>query len=51
MCMIDSYSKHAWLVPLKEKNVLQLLMLFKTFLDESKSTKHKPNKIWVDKGN
>ena len=30
----------------RQKNVIQLRMLFKTFLDEPN---HKPNKIWLDK--
>ena len=45
--MIDIYSKYAWLVPLEHKEVLQLLMLCKKNLDESKSQKHKPGKILV----
>ena len=45
--MIDIYSKYAWLVPLKPKEVLQLLMLCKKNLDESKSKKPKPRKILV----
>ena len=32
----------------KKQKVLQLPMLFKKKLNESKG--HKPNKIWVDKG-
>ena len=32
VCVIDIYSKYAWVIPLKEiKKVLQLLMLFKKF--------------------
>ena len=30
LCAIDIFSKHAWVIPLKDKKkVLQLLMLFK----------------------
>ena len=47
LSVIDIYSKYAWVIPLKNKKGLQLLMLFKNFLDESK---RKPSKIWVDKG-
>ena len=31
LCFIDIFSKYAWLVPLKDKKRLQLLMLFKLF--------------------
>ena len=29
LCSIGIYSKHTWLIPLKDKKVLQLLMLFR----------------------
>ena len=29
LCFIGIYSKHTWLIPLKDKKVLQLLMLFR----------------------
>ena len=44
-CVINIFSRYAWIIPLKDKKVLQLLMLFK-ILDESNI---KPKKIWVDK--
>ena len=31
MCVIDSYKKYAWVVSLKGKKVLKLLMHFKKF--------------------
>ena len=31
LCIIDIYSKYEWVLPLKDKKVLQLLMLFKKF--------------------
>ena len=30
-CIIDIFSKYAWVVPLKDKKVLVLLMLFKRY--------------------
>ena len=30
-CVIGMLSKYAWVVPLKDEGVLQLLVLFKTF--------------------
>ena len=31
LCFVDIYSKYVWVIPLKEKKVLQLLMLFRKF--------------------
>ena len=31
LCVIDIFSKHAWGISLKDKKVLELLMLFKNF--------------------
>ena len=31
LCVIDVFSKYVWVGPLKEKKVLQLLMLFRKF--------------------
>ena len=31
LCVIDIFSKCVWVIPLKGKKVLQLLMLFKKF--------------------
>ena len=31
LCVIDVFSKYAWVVPLKDKKVLLLFMLFKGF--------------------
>ena len=54
-CVIDIYSKYAWVVPLKDKGTT-ITNAFENCLRESncckaKSKGHKPNKIWVDKGN
>ena len=45
--MIDIFSKHAWVVPLKNKTGFTIVNAFQKFLD---NLKRKPNKIWVDKG-
>ena len=47
LCVIDIYSKCAWVVPLKDKKVITIVNAFQKILDDSK---RKPNKIWVDKG-
>ena len=31
LCVIDIFSKYAWVIPLKDKKVLVLLMLFKKY--------------------
>ena len=47
LCVIDIFSKYAWVIPLKNKKGITNTNAFQKFLDESN---HKPNKIWVDKG-
>ena len=47
LCIIDIYSKYAWVITLKNKKEITITNAFQWILDESK---HKPNKIWVDKG-
>ena len=47
LCVIDIFSKHAWVVPLKDKKGISIVNAFQIILKESK---RKPNKIWVDKG-
>ena len=47
LCVIDTYSKHAWVIPLKDKKVITITNAFQKILYESN---RKPNKIWVDKG-
>ena len=47
LCVIDIFSKYAWVVPLKDKKGISIVNAFQIILKESK---RKPNKIWVDKG-
>ena len=47
LCVIDTYSKYGWVIPLKDKKGIMLTNAFQKILDESN---RKPNKIWVDKG-
>ena len=47
LCVIDIFSKYAWVVPLKDKKGISIVNAFKEIL---KVSNRKPNKIWVDKG-
>ena len=47
LCVIDIFSKYAWVVPLKDKKGVSIVNAFQKILDKSR---RKPNKIWVDKG-
>ena len=47
LCVIDIYSKYAWVIPLKDKKGITITNAFQKILKESNC---KPNKIWVDKG-
>ena len=47
LCVIDTYSKYAWVVPLKDKKGVSIGNAFQSILKKSNK---KPNKIWVDKG-
>ena len=47
LCVIDIYSKYAWVVPLKDKKGVSIVNAFQSIL---KKSNRKPNKIWVDKG-
>ena len=47
LCVIDIFSKYAWVVPLKDKKGISIVNAFQKILKESN---RKPNKIWVDKG-
>ena len=47
LCVIDIYSKYAWVVPLKDKKGVSIINAFKIIL---KKSNRKPNKILADKG-
>ena len=47
LCVIDIFSKYAWVIPLKDKKGISIVNGFQKILNDSK---RKPNKIWVDKG-
>ena len=47
LCVIDSFSKYAWVVPLKDKEGVSIVNAFQSIL---KKSIRKPNKIWVDRG-
>ena len=47
LCVIDIFSKYAWVVPLKDKKGASIVAAFQSIL---KQLNRKPNKIWVDKG-
>ena len=47
LCVIDTFSKYAWVVPLKDKKGISIVNAFQKKLDKSG---RKPNKLWVDKG-
>ena len=47
LCVIDIFSKYAWVVPLKDKKGLSIVNTFQSILKKSSTN---PNKIWVHKG-
>ena len=47
LCVIDIFSKYAWVVPLKDEKCVSIVAAFQSILKQSN---RKPNKIWVDKG-
>ena len=46
LCVIEIFSKYAWVVPLKDKKGISIVNAFEGILKQSN---RKPNKIWVDK--
>ena len=47
LCVIDIYSKYAWVIPLEVEKCLTSNDVFQKIFDESE---RKPNKTYVDKG-
>ena len=48
LCVIDLFIKYAWVVPLKDKKgIIIIVNAVQSILD---SLKRKPNEIWVDQG-
>ena len=46
LCVIDIFSKHALVIPLKDKKGISIVNAFQKILNDSK---RKSNKIWVDR--
>ena len=46
LCAIDLYSKHAFVIPLKDKKGISINSFDKII----KQSEREPNKIWVDQG-
>ena len=44
LCVIDIYSKYAWIIPLKDKKGITITNAFEKILNESE---RKSNKIWI----
>ena len=47
LCVIDIFSKYAWIIPVNDKKGVSIVNAFQKILDNSE---RKPIKIWVDKG-
>ena len=47
LCVIDIFSKYAWVIPLKDKKRVSIVNGFQKILDDSK---RKTDEIWVDRG-
>ena len=47
LCVIDVFTKYAWVKPLKDKKGKTVLNSFIKIVNESNS---KPNKLWIDQG-
>ena len=52
LCVIDSFSKFAWVIPIKDKKGTSTVNALKKILSDLTElhSNRKPNKIWVDQG-
>ena len=46
-CVIDLYSKYAFVIPLKDKKGISIVNAFNKIIKQSN---RRPNKIWIDQG-
>ena len=44
LCLIDLFSKYAWVIPIKYKKGTSIVNTFQKIISKGR----KPNKIWVD---
>ena len=47
LCVLDVFTKYAWIKPLKDKKAKTVL---NSFIGKVNESKHKPNTVWVDQG-
>ena len=47
LCVMDIFSKYAWVRPLKDKKGVSIVNAFRNIF---KKSNRKPNKIWIEKG-
>ena len=52
LCVIDFFSKYAWVIPIKDKKGTSIVNTFKKILSDSTELylNRNPNKIWVNQG-
>ena len=48
LCVIDLFSKYAWVIPIKGKKRTSIVNALKIILSDDSN--RKPNRIWVDQG-
>ena len=47
LCMIDAFTKYAWVEPARHKKAKAVLH---DFIEKVNESKRKPNKLWIDQG-